>query len=74
MVTLSIPVEQVREEARQVDPVRVLLAVLVAPFLAVGWTARAVWTLLALAYAAVKVGWQVGPAGPSGAGRSRGAR
>ncbi|MGW5259679.1 hypothetical protein ACWEQG_01810 [Microbispora sp. NPDC004025] len=74
MVTLSIPMEQIREEARQLDPVRVLLAVLVAPFLAVGWTARAVWTLLTLAYAAVKVGWQVGPQGPSGPSRPRDAR
>lgn len=74
MASLTIPVDQIREEARQVDPVRVLLAVLVAPFLAVGWTARAVWTLLTLAYAAVKVGWQVGPQGPSRGDRPRGAR
>jgi len=74
MVTLNIPLDQIREEARQVDPAKLFLTILVAPFLAVGWIARAVWTLVTLAYAAVKVGWRVGPSGPSGAGRPRGAR
>ena len=51
--------DQVREEARRLDPVKALLtALLVLPFL-VGWVAgavvRAVWAVLATAWAAVAV-------------------
>lgn len=69
MVSLNIPAERIREEAIKLDPVKVLLWLLAAPFLLLGWTARATWFVLSMAIAAVKVGWETGPAGKPGAGR-----
>lgn len=66
MASLTIPVERISEEASHLQPRRFFLMLLMFPFLALGWTARGIWTLCALAYAAVKVGWQIGPTGPKG--------
>jgi hypothetical protein len=59
----AVAAEQVRAEARDVDPVRVLLTVLaVVPFV-LGWVAgalvRVVWALLAWSWAAAVVGWRM---------------
>lgn len=62
MVSLSIPADRVRAEAAKLDPARALLFVIAAPFLLLGLTARAVWFVVSMAIAAVKVGWQSGPA------------
>lgn len=69
MVTLNIPVERIGAQAREYDVRRFLLLCLVAVPLAVGWTARAVWWVASMAAAAVKVGWESGPASAP-AGRS----
>ena len=61
MVTLNIPAERIRAEAAKLDPVKVALWLLAAPFLLLGWTARAVWFVLSMAIAATKVGWETGP-------------
>jgi hypothetical protein len=62
MVSLNIPAERIRGEAVKLEPAKVLLWLLTAPFLLLGLTARAVWWVLSLAIAAVKVGWEMGPA------------
>jgi hypothetical protein len=54
--------DQVRAEARRVDPAKALLTVLaLVPFL-LGWlaaqTVRAVWAVLSWTWAAVVVGWR----------------
>ncbi|WP_433225583.1 hypothetical protein [Actinomadura formosensis] len=54
--------DQVREEARRLDPVKALMTVLlVLPFL-LGWVAgavvRAVWAVLATVWAALAVGFR----------------
>lgn len=60
-MALTVPVERIRVEAAKLDPVKVLLWLLAAPFLALGWTARAAWFVLSMAIAAAKVGWETGP-------------
>lgn len=73
-MVLSIPVEQIRAEARQVDVRKALLAVvrvvwtviLALPY-AAGWTLRKVWIGLAMLGTAAAVGW-------SEAGRAREAK
>ncbi|MER7212463.1 hypothetical protein ACFYY8_33635 [Streptosporangium sp. NPDC001559] len=72
-MTLNIPVERVAEQARGYDPARFFLLCLAALPLALGWTARAVWFVASFAVAAVRVGWESGPAGASDE-RGRGAR
>lgn len=59
--------DQVREEARQIDPVKaVLTLLLVLPFLA-GWVAgalvRAVWAVLSTTWAALVVGFRTAQGG-----------
>lgn len=59
--------DQVREEARRLDPVKaVLTLLLVLPFLA-GWVAgalvRALWAVLATSWAAVVVGFRTARGG-----------
>lgn len=57
-----VPVETITEQARDVHPVRVLLAVIAGLLYGVGWVAAktlgAVWFALAWAGTAVKVGWR----------------
>lgn len=60
-MALTVPVERIRVEAAKLDPVKVLLWLLAAPFLLLGWTARATWFVLSMAIAAAKVGWETGP-------------
>jgi hypothetical protein len=62
MVSLSVPAARVQAEAAKLQPARVLLWLLAAPFLMLGWMARAAWFVVSLAIAAVKVGWESGPA------------
>lgn len=69
MVSLNIPAERIRADAAKLDPVKVLLWLLAAPFLLLGLTARAVWFVVSMAIAAVKVGWESGPAGKPATGR-----
>ncbi len=57
-MVLSVPVEQISTQARQADPVRVLLTLIaVIPFI-VGWSAGKAWLALAWLCTAVRVGWQ----------------
>lgn len=64
--------DQVRAEARELDPARVLLTILfVAPFVCgwlVGMVARACWTVLAWTWTAAVVGFRT--ARPPGRGGS----
>ncbi|MFI6883379.1 hypothetical protein [Streptosporangium canum] len=58
MVSLTIPVERIDAEARQLDPRRALLTIVLAvPFL-LGWVARKTWMVLAWLWTAVLIGWQ----------------
>jgi hypothetical protein len=54
--------EQVREESRQLDPVKVVLTVLMVVPFALGWTvgivARGVWLVVAWTWTAAVVGWR----------------
>ena len=60
MVTLSIPVGQISEDARRLNPAKVALTILLAlPFL-IGWVARVVWLALAFLWSAVVYGWEAG--------------
>lgn len=62
--------DQVREESRQLDPVKVLLTLLMIPFFVLGWTAgqtlRVCWTVFAWAWTAGVVGFRSarGESGP----------
>lgn len=55
--------DQVRAEARQLDPARVLLTLLMVPFVVVGWlsgkTVAAVWFVASFAWTAAVVGWRM---------------
>jgi hypothetical protein len=55
MTTLT---EQVRAEARALDPRRVLLTLLFALPFALGWLAGMTWTAFAWTWTAVVVGWR----------------
>lgn len=67
--------DQVREESRQLDPVKVVLTLLMVVPFAVGWTVgklgRGVWLVLAWTWTAAVVGWRAaaarGPEEPDGA-------
>lgn len=54
--------DQVRQESRQLDPVKVLLTLLMVPFFVLGWSAaqvvRVCWTLVAWTWTAAVVGWR----------------
>jgi hypothetical protein len=56
-----VPVEDIRTRAAEVDPAKLVLALLALPFLIVGWLAGKVWTVLwavtSWSVAAVQVGW-----------------
>lgn len=62
--------DQVREESRQLDPVKVLLTLAIVLPVVVGWLARkvclAAWTVFSWVWTAALVGWRAG--GPSGEG------
>lgn len=63
-ITARIPVERIAERAAALDPVRLLLALLAAPFLLIGWvagkTVSIVWLVVSWMWAAVLVGWEQG--------------
>jgi hypothetical protein len=54
-------VDQINVRASQIDPAKLLLAVLALPLLILGWVAAKVWQVLWLvvswSVAAVQVGW-----------------
>jgi hypothetical protein len=58
--------EQIRAEARELDPARVALTLLAAPFYALGFLvcmlAKALWVVVAFAWVASLTGWR--KAGP----------
>lgn len=59
-----VPVEAITASTPKVDWVkvlRVLVALLALPFLAVGWTARAVVFAVLWMWSAVAAGWDMGP-------------
>lgn len=54
--------EQIKREAAQLDPVKVLITLLlVVPFV-LGWAARFVWMVLALLWTGAVMGWRVASA------------
>ncbi|MEU8279550.1 hypothetical protein ACFYOK_29460 [Microbispora bryophytorum] len=57
MVTLNIPVERISEEARQLDPAKAILTILIAPLFLIGWLAGKAWLIVAWIWTAVLVGW-----------------
>ena len=56
-----VPVGDIQTRAAEIDPAKLLLAVLALPFLILGWVAAKVWQVLWLviswSVAAVQVGW-----------------
>ena len=62
MTTLEVPVDRIGARAAQVDPLRLLLMLLAAPLIALGWSAAKLWGALAWSIAAVQVGWETGRA------------
>lgn len=57
-MALTVPVGRIQTEARQLDPVKVLLTLIaVIPF-ALGWVAGKTWMAFAWLLVAVRVGWQ----------------
>jgi len=48
--------DRVAVQAQALQPLRIFLSVLSAPFYAAGWVLGMVWVVLAFAYAAVLVG------------------
>lgn len=63
-VMQQVPLERINAEARQLDPVRVLLTLLAAPLFALGWlvakVALVAWIVVAWSWTAARVGWQEG--------------
>ena len=57
-----VPVERIGERASDVDLGRVVLSLLMLPFLALGFAAALVWTAAEFAWAAVLTGWDAGRA------------
>ncbi|MER7126758.1 hypothetical protein [Micrococcus luteus] len=56
-MALSVPLERIEQQARQADPRRAALAVvLFLPFLA-GWIVRKAWMSLVYLWSAVVAGW-----------------
>jgi len=55
-----VPVERIGERATDVDFGRVVLSLLMLPFLALGFAAALVWTAGEFAWAAVLTGWDAG--------------
>lgn len=54
---LSLPLEQIQTEAKEVDLKKFFLTLLVFLPIALGWLAGNVWLFLKLVIASVKVGW-----------------
>lgn len=56
-----VPVGDIQTRAAEIDPAKLLLAVLALPFLVLGWVAAKVWQVLWLvvswSVAAIQVGW-----------------
>lgn len=67
MATLYASADQIRARAAQLDPVKVLIALIGAPFFALFYVARFVWLAVSLVLASGLVGWEA-------ADRSIGAR
>lgn len=61
---LDLPLERIGKEAKAVDGRKLLLTLLVAIPISLGWTARKVWYVVAFFVTSVKVGWEL--AGKSG--------
>lgn len=56
MTALAIT-DRIRKDALAVDPIRVVLFVVLLPFLLLGWTVRLVGYILAFAWIAAKAGY-----------------
>lgn len=69
-MAMTIPVERIDTEARQLDPVKVLLTVIAAIPFVLGWIVGKTWLALAWLLTAARVGWQVarGPGAAEGDG------
>lgn len=64
--------DDVRAEAKRIDPAKVLLTVLFAVPFVLGWlaaqTVRATWTIVSWLWAAVVVGWRTAYGRADGSG------
>lgn len=62
--------ELVREEARQLDPVKALITLLMVPFFVLGWLAahgvRLAWAVASIAWTAGVQGWRAAHGEDSG--------
>jgi hypothetical protein len=56
MTTLAIT-DRIRKDALAVDPVKVVLFVLLLPFMVLGWSVRLVGYVLAFAWIAARAGY-----------------
>lgn len=57
-----VPLDAIRAQAREIRFAEAVVRLLLLPFVIVGWLAGKVWGAVALAAAAVKVGWQMAQA------------
>lgn len=62
MVSLYASIDAVRAEARQLDPVKVLITLVLLPFFVVGFAARLVWVVIALTWTGCVYGWRAASA------------
>lgn len=60
MVTMEIPVDEIRAQARQAKPGRVLATLFLGIFFLVGWVMGKLWFGLTDCFVAVRVGYRRG--------------
>lgn len=61
MAILEVPVEAINAKARELSLAKGLLALIALPFILLGLAVKAVYFAVVWAYAAVLVGWEMGP-------------
>lgn len=58
MAIVTIPLERISAEARQINLAKVLLTILLTVPYVLGWVARKTWLFLAFLWSATKLGWR----------------
>ena len=70
MVSIDVMLDDIRTEARSLDPAKVAATVFAFPFVAVGWllvqASRLVFGIGAFAWSAGVVGWRLAGGSPDG--------
>jgi hypothetical protein len=74
MTTLYANADAIRAEARELDPVKVLLTLVLLPFFVVGFSARFAWVVISMVWTGCVYGWRVASkrVDPAGAHRPSG--